>query len=183
MNEYALTDFSRSSAQALSLSDHPSPKPATIDFDVDDEVFDRLGGGGSHLEEAIRRHRRSHHHPPPPPPPPPSRSSPRLQRRSAFNRQKEKQILDSILGPRIYDRRIRPGGVNGTGKQLGRLFTYGEAVDSTFSPSSSSSCSSCLSVILRYSHGTNLLLLLCGHGGPPTHSAFPTHAWWSPYPR
>ena len=30
-------------------------------------------------------------------------------------REKEKQILDKILGPAHYDRRIRPSGVNGTG--------------------------------------------------------------------
>ena len=30
-------------------------------------------------------------------------------------REKEKQILDKILGPAHYDRRIRPSGINGTG--------------------------------------------------------------------
>ncbi len=31
-------------------------------------------------------------------------------------REKEKQILDKILGPGHYDRRIRPAGANGTGE-------------------------------------------------------------------
>ncbi|KAF4517017.1 hypothetical protein B566_EDAN009691 [Ephemera danica] len=31
-------------------------------------------------------------------------------------REKEKQVLDQILGPGRYDARIRPSGVNGTGK-------------------------------------------------------------------
>ena len=31
-------------------------------------------------------------------------------------REMEKQILDNILGPLHYDRRIRPAGANGTGK-------------------------------------------------------------------
>lgn len=31
-------------------------------------------------------------------------------------REKEKEILDQILGPGRYDARIRPSGVNGTGK-------------------------------------------------------------------
>jgi anionic glutamate receptor len=30
-------------------------------------------------------------------------------------REKEKQILDRILGTQYYDRRIRPAGANGTG--------------------------------------------------------------------
>nr|AGW27407.1 glutamate gated chloride channel exon 3delta variant [Bombyx mori] len=30
-------------------------------------------------------------------------------------REKEKQILDQILGPGRYDARIRPSGINGTG--------------------------------------------------------------------
>lgn len=31
-------------------------------------------------------------------------------------RQKEKQILDSLMGHGVYDRRIRPAGINSTGK-------------------------------------------------------------------
>jgi len=31
-------------------------------------------------------------------------------------REKEKQVLDQILGPGRYDARIRPSGVNGTGE-------------------------------------------------------------------
>ncbi|KAK9509299.1 hypothetical protein O3M35_006648 [Rhynocoris fuscipes] len=30
-------------------------------------------------------------------------------------REKEKQVLDQILGPTSYDARIRPSGINGTG--------------------------------------------------------------------
>lgn len=33
-------------------------------------------------------------------------------------REKEKEVLDQILGPGRYDARIRPSGVNGTGKRL-----------------------------------------------------------------
>lgn len=33
-------------------------------------------------------------------------------------RQKEKEVLDQILGPGSYDARIRPSGVNGTGKKF-----------------------------------------------------------------
>lgn len=32
-------------------------------------------------------------------------------------REKEKEVLDKILGQGIYDARIRPSGVNGTGIQ------------------------------------------------------------------
>jgi len=31
-------------------------------------------------------------------------------------RQEEKKILDSVLGPDVYDKRIRPSGLNSTGK-------------------------------------------------------------------
>ena len=37
-------------------------------------------------------------------------------RRSVNFRLKEKEILDSILGKHVYDSRIRPGGINGTGE-------------------------------------------------------------------
>ena len=33
-------------------------------------------------------------------------------------REEEKKILDSILGKDVYDNRIRPSGLNGTGKTL-----------------------------------------------------------------
>ena len=33
-------------------------------------------------------------------------------------REKEKQVLDQILGPGRYDARIRPSGVNGTGEEI-----------------------------------------------------------------
>lgn len=38
-------------------------------------------------------------------------------------REKEKKILDQILGQGKYDARIRPSGINGTGKltSFGRL--------------------------------------------------------------
>lgn len=32
-------------------------------------------------------------------------------------REREKQILDKILGPGNYDRRIRPSGINSTGER------------------------------------------------------------------
>lgn len=32
-------------------------------------------------------------------------------------REKEKQVLDQILGPGRYDARIRPSGINGTGER------------------------------------------------------------------
>lgn len=37
-------------------------------------------------------------------------------------RQIEKKILDSIIGPGRYDSRIRPHGINNTGKFLGLIF-------------------------------------------------------------
>ena len=37
----------------------------------------------------------------------------RVMRRSVDFRMQEKQLLDNILGPKIYDRRIRPGGSPG----------------------------------------------------------------------
>ena len=56
------------------------------------------------------------------------------QIRSVDTRQKEKQILDSVLGPKVYDRRIRPVGkfepnmVNETGKKkkdiVGQIFAF-----------------------------------------------------------
>lgn len=39
-------------------------------------------------------------------------------------REKEKQILDKILGPTHYDRRIRPSAVNGTGLPSIRFFFF-----------------------------------------------------------
>ena len=33
-------------------------------------------------------------------------------------RQEEKKILDRIMGPKVYDSRIRPSGLNGTGSIL-----------------------------------------------------------------
>lgn len=32
-------------------------------------------------------------------------------------RQEEKKILDSVLGPEVYDKRIRPSGLNSTGRR------------------------------------------------------------------
>jgi anionic glutamate receptor len=38
-------------------------------------------------------------------------------------REKEKQVLDQILGPGRYDARIRPSGINGTGEwQSGHVY-------------------------------------------------------------
>ena len=33
-------------------------------------------------------------------------------------REEEKKILDSVLGPKVYDKRIRPSGINSTGKHI-----------------------------------------------------------------
>ena len=33
-------------------------------------------------------------------------------------RAEEKRILDSVMGPAVYDSRIRPAGINGTGKEI-----------------------------------------------------------------
>lgn len=38
-------------------------------------------------------------------------------------REKEKEVLDQILGPGRYDARIRPSGVNGTGIQCTAHFS------------------------------------------------------------
>ena len=32
-----------------------------------------------------------------------------------YFRAEEKKILDSVMGPKVYDSRIRPAGINGTG--------------------------------------------------------------------
>ena len=53
-------------------------------------------------------------HPPPPPPPRP---------RVVNYRQEEKRILDRILNSTIYDTRMRPRGVNSTGKEKKRKVT------------------------------------------------------------
>lgn len=37
-------------------------------------------------------------------------------------REKEKEVLDDILGPGRYDARIRPSGENGTGEYMNVLF-------------------------------------------------------------
>jgi anionic glutamate receptor len=36
-------------------------------------------------------------------------------------REKEKEVLDQILGQGMYDARIRPSGVNGTGERISWL--------------------------------------------------------------
>ena len=36
-------------------------------------------------------------------------------------RQEEKKILDLIMGPKVYDSRIRPAGINGTGRIQGSV--------------------------------------------------------------
>ena len=45
------------------------------------------------------------------------RQKPRLGGQINY-REEEKRILDSILGRDVYDNRIRPSGLNGTGKAL-----------------------------------------------------------------
>jgi len=37
-------------------------------------------------------------------------------------REEEKKILDSILGKQVYDNRIRPSGLNGTGEDFFRSY-------------------------------------------------------------
>ena len=40
----------------------------------------------------------------------------RFRKKEEVNyRFEEKKILDSVLGPEVYDRRIRPSGLNSTG--------------------------------------------------------------------
>lgn len=39
-------------------------------------------------------------------------------------REKEKEVLDQILGPGRYDARIRPSGVNGTGEVKLLIFLF-----------------------------------------------------------
>jgi len=39
-------------------------------------------------------------------------------------REKEKQVLDQILGPGRYDARIRPSGANGTGEGTPHTHTH-----------------------------------------------------------
>ena len=39
-------------------------------------------------------------------------------------REEEKKILDSVLGPSVYDKRIRPSGINSTGKHKMSLRKY-----------------------------------------------------------
>jgi anionic glutamate receptor len=39
-------------------------------------------------------------------------------------REKEKQVLDQILGPGRYDARIRPSGANGTGEENTHTHTH-----------------------------------------------------------
>ena len=47
-----------------------------------------------------------------------------MVRRSVDFRMKEKQILDKVLGPKVYDRRIRPGRGNITeGKKSYSILT------------------------------------------------------------
>lgn len=45
-----------------------------------------------------------------------TRYKPQGQKPGEINyRQEEKKILDSVLGPDVYDKRIRPSGLNSTG--------------------------------------------------------------------
>ena len=39
-----------------------------------------------------------------------------LKKKEVNYREEEKKILDSVLGPAVYDKRIRPSGINSTGK-------------------------------------------------------------------
>ena len=40
----------------------------------------------------------------------------------SFDRQVETEILDSVMGPAVYDSRIRPSGINGTGRKTSFSF-------------------------------------------------------------
>jgi anionic glutamate receptor len=45
-----------------------------------------------------------------------TRYKPQPNKQGEINyRQEEKKILDSVLGPDVYDKRIRPSGLNSTG--------------------------------------------------------------------
>ena len=35
---------------------------------------------------------------------------------ASLERQVETEIMDSVMGPAVYDSRIRPSGINGTGR-------------------------------------------------------------------
>lgn len=58
----------------------------------------------------------------------------RFRQKEVNYRQEEKKILDSVLGVDVYDKRIRPSGLNSTGKwipfndwiELGNLFYHCE---------------------------------------------------------
>ena len=39
-----------------------------------------------------------------------------------YFRQVETEILDSVMGPAVYDSRIRPSGINGSGKKISSGF-------------------------------------------------------------
>ena len=39
-----------------------------------------------------------------------------------YFRQVETEILDSVMGPAVYDSRIRPSGINGSGKKTSSGF-------------------------------------------------------------
>jgi len=71
-------------------------------------------------------------------------------------REREKQILDKILQPNLYDRRIRPSGANGTGKEKRK--TYIRLIAKSVEASSK-----------RKSRNKSI------HGGRPT--AFSPHVW------
>lgn len=45
-----------------------------------------------------------------------------MQKKVVNFREKEKEVLDDILGPGRYDARIRPSGENGTGEYMNVLF-------------------------------------------------------------
>ena len=44
------------------------------------------------------------------------------QKKEVNYREEEKKILDSVLGPSVYDKRIRPSGINSTGKYTGSVY-------------------------------------------------------------
>ena len=59
----------------------------------------------------------------------PFRSLRQMPRGGPINyREEEKKILDSILGKEVYDNRIRPSGLNGTGRNIFRCSICGNVV-------------------------------------------------------
>ena len=48
----------------------------------------------------------------------------RFRKQEINYREEEKKILDSVMGPEVYDKRIRPSGLNSTGKKSSNLYLF-----------------------------------------------------------